>query len=327
MAGVRQPPILRRRRALARSAAAILMLLGASFAAVSPARSPGAAPRADEAPITPIPLPPAADPLKLALGRRLFEDRDLSRDGSRACATCHDTITNGADGNRFDRGLDGSPLSFNTSTVFNAALSFRLGWEGKIRTLEEQARDSFENAQIMGLSLPQVEKRLRADSDMVRRFREVYGRPPEAADALDAIATYERSLLTPGSRFDRWLRGDASALSAQELGGYALFRSLGCISCHQGVNVGGNLFEPHGIFHPLASPNPKILRVPSLRNVATTPPYFHDGSAPTLTDAVRKMALAQLDRTLSTAQIADIVAFLKTLTGTYHGQPVRAAVP
>jgi cytochrome c peroxidase len=103
-----------------------------------------------------------------------------------------------------------------------------------------------------------------------------------------------------------------------------LFKSLGCISCHQGVNVGGNLFERHGIFHPLASPKPEILRVPSLRNVAATAPYFHDGSAPTLEDAVRKMAVAQLNSTLTDQQVNAIVAFLQTLTGRYRGVPVGA---
>jgi len=114
-------------------------------------------------------------------------------------------------------------------------------------------------------------------------------------------------------------------LSAEEQHGYRLFKSLGCISCHQGVNVGGNLFERHGIFHPLASPKPEILRVPSLRNVATTPPYFHDGSAPTLDDAVRRMARAQLDQTLSDEQVQAIVGFLNTLTGAYREAPVVAA--
>jgi cytochrome c peroxidase len=133
--------------------------------------------------------------------------------------------------------------------------------------------------------------------------------------------------LTPGSRFDRWLGGEAAALSPEEQKGYQLFKSIGCISCHQGVNVGGNLFERHGIFHPLASPKPEILRVPSLRNVATTPPYFHDGSAPTLDEAVRKMAEAQLDQTLSDQQIKAIVAFLDTLTGTYRGALVIADPP
>jgi cytochrome c peroxidase len=107
---------------------------------------------------------------------------------------------------------------------------------------------------------------------------------------MEAIVSFERTLVTQGSRFDRWLAGDAAALSTDELGGYRLFKSLGCVSCHQSVNIGGNLFERHGMFHPLASPKPEILRVPSLRDVATTSPYFHDGSAQTLDDTVRKMA-------------------------------------
>ena len=137
-------------------------------------------------------------------------------------------------------------------------------------------------------------------------------------------SAFERTLVTPGSRFDRWLAGDAAALSAEELDGYRLFKSLGCVSCHQGVNVGGNLFQRHGIFRPLASPQPEILRVPSLRNVATTPPYFHDGSAPTLDDAVRKMGVAQLNSTLTDQQVTAIVAYLKTLTGQYRGALVGA---
>jgi cytochrome c peroxidase len=139
--------------------------------------------------------------------------------------------------------------------------------------------------------------------------------------------TFEISLLTPGSRFDRWLGGDASALSAEERDGYQLFKSLGCSSCHQGANVGGNLFERQGIFRPLVAAKPEIVRVPSLRNIATTPPYFHDGSTPTLKEAVRKMAAAQLDRTLSDQQVDSIVAFLQTLTGTYRGAPVVGTTP
>ena len=148
---------------------------------------------------------------------------------------------------------------------------------------------------------------------------EVAGKPTSTAE------TFERTLVTPGSRFDRWLAGDVAALSTEELDGYRLFKSLGCVSCHQGVNIGGNLFERHGIFHPLASPKPEILRVPSLRNVATTPPYFHDGSAQTLDDAVRKMGLAQLNSTLTGQQVKAIVAYLQTLTGNYRGTPVGAS--
>jgi cytochrome c peroxidase len=282
---------------------------------------------AEQEPITPVPPPPPADPLKLALGERLFADPRLSADGSRACTSCHDIRTNGADSKRHDEAVDGSELSLHTSSVFNAALSFRLNWEGNFRTLEAQAEAVLENQQTMGKSIDEVLGKLSADPQTRRQFGAAYGHAPDRASLLDAIATYERSLLTPGSRFDRWLGGEAAALSPEEQKGYQLFKSVGCVSCHQGVNVGGNLFERHGIFHPLASPKPEILRVPSLRNVAATPPYFHDGSAPTLDEAVRKMAEAQLDQTLSNQQIEAIVAFLNTLTGTYRGAPVTAAPP
>jgi cytochrome c peroxidase len=278
-------------------------------------------------PITPIPAATSADPLKLALGQRLFSDRRLSRDETLACSSCHDLRTNGADKVLRQTARDGSRMPFTTLTVFNAALNFRLNWEGNFRTLEAQTESSLENPANMATSVDDVLARLNADPEVANQFEVAYGHVPDRASLLDAIATFERSLLTPGSRFDRWLEGDTGALTDEELSGYQLFKSLGCISCHQGVNVGGNLYEPHGIFHPLGSQQPEILRVSSLRNVALLAPYFHDGSTPTLEDAVRKMALAQLDRTLSDPQDAAIVAFLKTLTGTFHGAPVTAAPP
>ena len=281
----------------------------------------------DREPITPIPQAPTADPLKLALGERLFVDRRLSRDGTLACSSCHDLHTNGASDGRRTTARDGSKLPFTILSVFNAALSFRLNWEGNYRTLEAQAESSLENPANMATSVAEVLGKLTADPEVVNQFRDAYGRPPDRTNLLDAIATYERSLVTPGSRFDRWLGGDSAALTAEEQIGYGLFKSLGCVSCHQGVNVGGNLYERHGIFRPLGSPLPEILRVPSLRNVAMMAPYFHDGSSPTLDDTVRKMAAAQLDRTLSDQQVAAIVAFLKTLTGNFDGAPVVAAAP
>jgi cytochrome c peroxidase len=279
---------------------------------------------AEAEPITPIPQPPAADPLRLALGERLFGDRRLSHDGTLACSSCHDLQTNGADDSHRVTARDGSRLPFTTLTVFNAALSFRLNWEGNFRTLEAQAQSSLENPANMAASLDEVVGKLKADPELVRQFDEAYGRTPDATSVLDAIATFERSLLTPGSRFDRWLQGDKTALTAEELNGYRLFKSFGCISCHQGVGVGGNLFQRLGIFHPLASRHPAILRVPSLRNVAAMAPYFHDGSAATLDVAVRRMASSQLDQSLSDDQITAIVAFLNTLTGTFRGAPVAA---
>ncbi len=274
--------------------------------------------------ITPIPEPPTSDPLKIKLGERLFGDPRLSHDNSRSCRSCHDLRTNGAGRNSHDVGLDGSDLPLNTLTIFNAALNFRFGWEGKLRTLESDAKAALENPRLMGTSIPEVVEKLNEDPSMHREFSAAYGNGPDAGNVVDAIVSFERTLVTPGSRFDRWLAGEATALSADELNGYRLFTSLGCVSCHQGVNIGGNLFERHGIFHPLASPQPEILRVPSLRNVATTAPYFHDGSAPTLDDAVRKMGLAQLNTTLTDQQVNEIVAYLRTLTGNYRGTSVGA---
>jgi len=204
-------------------------------------------------------------------------------------------------------------------------LNFRLNWAGSFRSLEEHAKQTLGNPAIMASSADEVVGKLRADPEAVRQFQVAYGREPDVVALLDAIASYERSLITPGSRFDRWLAGEGTAISPEELSGYQLFKSLGCVACHQGANVGGNLFQRHGIFQPLGTPEPALVRVPSLRNVATTAPYFHDGSASTLPGAVKAMGLAQLNRALTDQQIAAIVAFLNTLTGTYRGQPIRAA--
>ena len=277
-------------------------------------------------PITPIPLPPVQNPRRVALGDRLFHDWRLSHDNARSCAACHDTRTNGASPRAHDLTPEGSEIALNTPTIFNAALNFRLRWEGDIRSLESECEQNLLNPEVMATTVDEVVEKLRADQEIVRQFRDAYGREPDPAGLMDAIADYERSLLTPDSRFDHWLTGDAGAITNEELAGYRLFKSLGCVSCHQGVNVGGNLYQRHGIFHPLAAPQPEILRVPSLRNVATTPPYFHDGSAPTLPEAVKAMGYAQLDVTLTDQQTAAIVAFLGTLTGTYQGKPVTPPI-
>lgn len=303
------------------------LMLGAAAVAQPPSDIglPQASRLAEQEPITPIPSPPPADPLKLALGERLFGDPRLSSRGDFSCSSCHDLKTNGAASHAVAGTMEGSP--FDTLTVFNAALSFRLDWEGKFRSLAAQAQASIENPTSMHSSVSDAVGTLNADPGIVRQFRAAYGHPPDDASLLDALVTFERSLLTPGSRFDRWLAGDASALSADELDGYRLFKSYGCTACHQGVNVGGNLFERQGVFRPLVATGPKLVRVPSLRNVAVTAPYFHDGSAATLEQAVGRMARAQLDRTLNEAQIAKIVAFLQTLTGSYRGLPLTGAAP
>ncbi len=312
--------------AVHRHSIAYLLLALVWLNATSPAaaQSPTLQPRAGQEPITPIPAVPALDPQRLLLGERLFSDRRLSHGNTHSCSSCHDIATNGASANVLDTPKS-EPMALNTPTVFNVSLNFRLNWEGNFRSLEEGAGHTLRNPAIMASSADEVVSKLRADPEAVQQFRDAYGREPDGAAVLDAIATYERSLVTPGSRFDRWLLGEDDAITPEELSGYQLFKSLGCITCHQGVNVGGNLFQRHGIFHPLGSPEPVLLRVPSLRNVATTAPYFHDGSAPTLPEAVKVMGIAQLDRVLTEPQIAAIVAFLNTLTGAYRGQWVRPA--
>jgi len=281
----------------------------------------------DIEPITPIPPPMAADPGKIALGKRLFDDPHLSGDGTRSCSSCHDLSTNGADGRVKDTAPNGEALDFNTPSVFDAALNFRLGWEGNFKTLEEQAKASLESPRMMGSNIPKALEALQNDPVLRQQFETTYGHAPDEGSLLDAIAVFERSLTTPGSRFDLWLAGDAGALSAKEKQGYQLFKADGCASCHQGANVGGNLFEHSGIFHPLSAGQSPLLRVPSLRNVAVTAPYFHDGSAATLNDAVRRMASAQLGEQPSSLQIQAIVAFLYTLTGKYQGKTLTAPSP
>jgi cytochrome c peroxidase len=299
------------------------LALGSAYPAV--AQSPAIQHSAGQEPITPIPAMPRLDPRRLTLGEQLFHDPRLSHDNARSCASCHDIRSNGASATAHDVAPTGRPLALNTLTVFNAALNLRLNWEGNFRALESEAERALSNPDIMASSVEEVLTKLQGEPHTVKEFRSAYGRDPDRDALLDAIATYERSLVTPGSRFDRWLEGDAAAITSEEFSGYQLFNSLGCISCHQGVNVGGNMFQRHGIFHPLGSPEPEWVRVPSLRNVATTPPYFHDGSTPTLSQAVRAMGVAQLDRELTEQQVAPIVAFLKTLTGTYRGQTVAPA--
>src|SRR6266404_72294 len=302
--------------------ALIIGSLQLSLAPSEPLEPPELNSTVAEEPISPIPEPRPADPLKIKLGERLFGDPRLSQDNSRSCSSCHDLSRNGASSKSQDVGLDGSSLPLNTPTIFNAALNFRFGWEGKLRSLESDGKAALENSQIMGASISELAEKLAADPGLRQEFTAAYGSGPDSRNILDAIASFERTLVTPDSRFDRWLTGDTAALSMEEQDGYRLFKSLGCVSCHQGVNIGGNLFERHGIFHPLASPNPEILRVPSLRNVAATPPYFHDGSTQTIDDAVRKMGLAQLNATLTDQQVQAIVAYLQTLTGNYRGRSV-----
>ncbi|MCJ2052925.1 cytochrome-c peroxidase [Methylobacterium sp. J-070] len=274
--------------------------------------------------ITPVPSSLGADPGRIALGRMLFTDTRLSRGGDRACITCHDIRSNGASAVARNLTTDGTPMPRNTPTAFNAALSFRLGWAGDIPTLQDQAEIALTRPEFLGGSWPAILAVIRDDPALAGPFQAAYGREADRKAVIDAINSFERSLLTPNSRFDRWLRGDAHAITEAERSGYALFRGIGCAACHQGVNVGGNLFQKVGIFVTIPNKAAEVLRVPSLRNVAVTAPYFDDGGVAALPEAVRLMARAQLGRELTAAQTEAIVAFLGTLTGSYEGWPLTA---
>jgi cytochrome c peroxidase len=302
---------------------AMLSAMLSAMVCLPVARADGPAPPQNE-PITPIPQPPPVDWRKSSLGAALFSDPRLSGNGRISCASCHDLRTNGASAQPRDATSDGSPAAVNTLTVFNAALNFRLTWKGSFHTLEEEAAGAIEAPGSMGGRRDAVVASLRQDAGLRQRFAAAYQRPPDWDSTLDAIAVFEKTLLTPGSPFDRWLQGDQSAVSADQVKGYGLFKSVGCVACHQGTNVGGNLFEKTGVVGDWPGGH-RMLRVPSLRNVATTAPYFDDGSAATLNVAVRRMAAAQLGVALTDSQISLIVAFLNSLTGNYQGHPVTPA--
>jgi cytochrome c peroxidase len=285
-------------------------------------------------PITPVPAASIPNPAKVRLGERLFHDVRLSRGNDVACASCHDLDNGGDDGVATTNGSDGRPLDFNVPTVFNAALSFRMNWRGNFRTLEEQAEAVLLDPRLMGTTWPALLPKLWDDPTYREAFLAIYGGDPQPGQVLDALAAFQRSLLTPNAAFDRYLKGERQAITPVEERGYELFKAYGCVACHQGVNVGGNLFQRFGVFDdPFArratvtqadlgrfalthvEADRHVFRVPSLRNVEITAPYFHDGSTPTLEEAVDRMARSQLGRTLTAEEIDLIVQFLRTLTG------------
>jgi cytochrome c peroxidase len=292
-------------------------------------------------PIQPIQPLTGLDPRKIDLGRKLFHDPRLSHNNQLACATCHNLATGGSDRRARSIGVNGAIGLINAPTVLNSGFNFSQFWDGRAPTLEKQIDGPVQTKIEMDSTWPEVVEKLKGSPEYVQAFRQIYGDDINADHIKDSIAEFERSLSTPNSRFDRYLRHDTSALSPREQQGYQLFKSFGCASCHQGVNIGGNMYQKLGVMAPYftdrghitkadqgrfnVTGDPKdmyMFKVPSLRNVALTPPYFHDGNAPTLVDAVRMMAKYQLGRRLSDQEIALIVEFLETLTGELHGKPL-----
>jgi cytochrome c peroxidase len=297
-----------------------------------------AASQTDE-PITPLVPDGNLDPAKVALGEQLFHDPILSHDNKVSCSSCHSLTTGGTDQLVHSIGIDGNQGEINAPTVFNSSLNFVQFWDGRVSTLESQIDGPVNNPDEMGSNWTEALQKLRSSSSYVNSFAAIYSDGIQRANVRDAIATFERSLITTNSRFDRYLGGEREALNAEELEGYRLFKDYGCASCHQGTGIGGNLFEKFGVMNDYFAKRGNVtkadfgrfnvtkneadkyfFKVSSLRNVALTAPYFHDGSTATLEEAVRIMSRYQLGRTLTPAETDAIVRFLKSLSGEYKGK-------
>ena len=295
----------------------------------------------DSSAIEPIPLQIALNEQKVELGKKLFDEPKLSADNTIACVTCHSLKTGGTDRLKFSRGINNTIGVINTPTVLNSDFNFRMHWNGVVKTLEEQIEKPIHSQRVMASNWPDIIKKLKQSSEYTLMFNQIYEDGINSDNIKDAIATYERSLYTPNSRFDKFLRGDKNALTLEEQEGYSRFQAYGCVSCHQGVNIGGNLFQTFGLFGNYFEDRGNVteadwgrykvtknesdrylFRVPTLRNIALTKPYFHDGTAQTLEEAVTLMGKYQLGRQLSEQDVELIVKFLKTLTGEYQGKPL-----
>ena len=291
--------------------------------------------------LKPLPAVPALDPAKVELGRQLFNEPRLSANNTLSCASCHQLASGGADNKPFSVGFDGKPVEVNTPSVFNASLNFKQFWNGRVDTLETQVEQVVISPVEMGSDWKTVVQNLAALPAYQAAFKQAYPDGVTAANVQNALATYERTLLTPNSRFDQYLLGNTEILTTQEKYGYQRFKDYGCIACHQGINIGGNMFQKFGVMGDYfkARGNPvesdlgrylltkdeedrHVFKVPSLRNIAVTAPYFHDASAKTLEEAVDVMFKYQLGRNPSQDDKDLIIQFLKTLTGEWAGKPL-----
>ena len=293
-------------------------------------------------PISPIPLQIELDPAKVELGNQLFHDPQLSSDSSVSCATCHLLNKGGTDRLPKSVGMLGSNTGVNSPTVYNSGFHFRFNWDGKAETLEEQADGPIAAAKEMGgVGWSAVVKKLKQSPQYVNSFEAAYGSEITPDNIKNAIATFQRSLYTPNAPFDLYLKGNKNAISPQAKNGYDLFKSYGCISCHQGMLVGGNMFQSLGIFGNYFADRGSItksdygrynvtekeedryvFKVPSLRNIVLTSPYFHDGNPQTLDQAIKLMGKYQLGVDIPQKDVDLIMSFLRSLTGEYQGQPL-----
>ncbi|HMN93922.1 MAG TPA: cytochrome-c peroxidase [Hydrogenophaga sp.] len=285
--------------------------------------------RSDE-PVKTIPAVRNIDPAKVELGKKLFFDPRLSKSGFISCNSCHNLSMGGSDNLKTSIGHNWQQGPINSPTVLNSSLNMAQFWDGRAANLKEQAGGPIANPGEMAFTHELAIDVLKSIPGYVAEFKQVFGHDKLTIDEVTtAIAAFEETLITPNSRFDRWLDGDDRALTKNELEGYKLFKESGCVACHNGPNLGGTSFQKMGVvtaYKTASTAQGRIevtgkdadrlnFKVPTLRNVELTYPYFHDGEAPTLTVAVDLMGRLQLGREFTKDENAKIVAFLKTLTG------------
>lgn len=281
-------------------------------------------------PVQPITPAEITDPAKVELGKKLFFDPRLSKSGFISCNSCHNLSMGGSDNLKTSIGDRWQEGPINSPTVLNSSLNMAQFWDGRAGTLKEQAGGPIANPKEMAFTHELAVEVLRSIPQYVAEFNAVYGKEDFGIDEItDAIAVFEETLVTPDAPFDLWLKGDDNALTDQQLAGYQLFKNSGCVACHNGVNLGGTSFQKMGLIEPYQTTNPAegraavtgkdadrfSFKVPTLRNVELTYPYFHDGAVDTLTEAVDIMGRLQLGRHFTDEENAQIVAFLKSLTG------------
>jgi cytochrome c peroxidase len=281
-------------------------------------------------PIQPIRPVQSVNLAQVELGKKLYFDPRLSRSGFISCNSCHNLSMGGTDNLKTSIGHNWQEGPINAPTVLNSSLNVAQFWDGRARDLKEQAGGPIENPKEMAFSHTLTIHVLQSIPEYAIEFKQVFGVDEITIDEVtEAIAEFEKTLVTPNSRFDRWLLGEQEAITAQELAGYELFKTSGCAACHNGEAVGGTSFQKMGIVEPYQTSNPVegriavtgkdadrfTFKVPTLRNVELTYPYFHDGEAETLTEAVDIMGRLQLGRKYTPDENHQIVAFLKTLTG------------
>jgi cytochrome c peroxidase len=284
---------------------------------------------ADE-PIQPIKPAVVTQPALVELGKKLYFDPRLSRSGFISCNSCHNLSMGGSDNLATSIGHNWHQGPINSPTVLNSSMNVAQFWDGRAKDLQEQAGGPIANPGEMAYTHELAVETLGSIPQYVVDFERVFGQGPiEIGKVTKAIAAFEETLVTPNSRFDKWLQGDEVALAADERAGYELFKSSGCTACHNGPAAGGASFRKMGVVEPYRTANPAegrvavtgrdadrfSFKVPTLRNVELTYPYFHDGAAETLADAVDIMGRIQLGRRYTPDENAKIVAFLKALTG------------